>query len=110
MLLAEIGGSSGRTPSAVVEVIAVSMARSGPQQRAADEIRRHVAAHAVHVLLIFEDDAERIVDRLLVEIDRAKGQQRPRPVKRLSHARRLEEINAAEPLRKRDDLPRQIFW
>src|SRR5215207_10091636 len=98
ILLAEIGGGSGRTPSIAVVVIAKSRGALHLQQGAADEIRRHVAAHAVDVLLIFQDDAEGVVDGLLVEIDRAEGQQGSRPVERLGHPRRLEEVYTAQPL------------
>ena len=104
-----MGGSSRPLPSSAVVGHRVVTGTVGPQQGAADEIRRHVAAHAVDVLLVFEDDAERIVDGLLVEIDRAEGQQCPRPVERLGHARRLEEIDAAQTLGEGDDLPRQAL-
>ena len=90
-------------------LVVIATARSDLQQGAADEVGRHVAAHAVDVLLVLEDDAERVVDGLLVEIDRAEREQRPRPVERLGHARRLEEVDAAQPLGEGDDLARQVL-
>ena len=59
------------------------------------------------VVLVLEQHAERVGDRLRVERDAVERHQRFRPVERLGDARRLEEVHRAQPLRERDDLARQ---
>jgi hypothetical protein len=58
----------------------------------------------VDVLLVLEDDAEGILDHVGAELGRAESEQGARPVERLGHPGRLEEIDLAQPLGKRTDL------
>ena len=81
---------------------AMPSACTSATSRAAD-LRRERA----DVVLVLEQHAERVGDRLRVERDAVERDQRLGPVERLGDAGRLEEIQRAQPLRERDDLARQ---
>src|SRR3954453_14662834 len=70
---------------------------------------RLIAANPIDVLLVFQDDAQRIVDSFRSQFGRAQREQGLRPVERFRHSRRLEEIDFAQPLREGADLVSQAL-
>src|SRR5690348_5194440 len=72
-----------------------------------DEPSRRGALEPGDVVLILQQHAERIVDRLGIEGEGVEFDQRPHPVERLGNARRLEKLHAPQRLDEADHLPRQ---
>ena len=56
------------------------------------------------VLLVLEDDAQRLVDHVRLELGGAQRQERRRPVQRLRDARHLGEVRGPQPVHEGDDL------
>ena len=65
------------------------------------------AFHAHDVILVFEQHAQRVVDRLRIKRDAVELMQRRHPVERFGNPRRLEQIATAQRLHKGHDLARQ---
>ena len=61
------------------------------------------------VVLVFQQHAQRVVDRLGIEVERVQLRQRRRPVDGLGDARQLEEVELAQLLHEAHDLARQAF-
>src|SRR6516165_5496678 len=61
------------------------------------------------VVLVFEQHAEGVVDRMRRQLEHVELHQRLGPVDRLGDARQFEQIHAAQFLDKTDDLARQAF-
>ena len=64
-------------------------------------------AERADVVLVLEQHARGVGDRLRVERDPIERDQRLGPVERLGDAGRLEQIHRAQPLHERDDLARE---
>ena len=69
--------------------------------------RRGRAADAPDVLLVLEDDAQRLVDEGRLELPRPEGEEGGRPVERLGDAGDLGQVGLAEPMDEADDLAGQ---
>src|SRR5438034_478897 len=61
------------------------------------------------IVLVFEQHAERIGDRLRIERDAVEREQRLGPIQRFGDAWRLEQIHRAKALRERDDFACERF-
>ena len=68
---------------------------------------RAVAADPADVLLVLEDDAERLVDELGRQLAGAERQERGRPVERLGDAGHLGQVGLAQAVDEADDLAGQ---
>ena len=77
------------------------------RHRGAHELAEPVRAHALLVLAVLQDRAERRVDRLLVEPRRAERRERLRPVDRLRDTGRLVELEVAQRLDRGRDVARE---
>ena len=80
---------------------------SRPSLRFGDEPRGDLGTERADVVLVLEQHAQRVGDRLRIERDAVERDQRLGPVERLGDARRLEEVHRAQPLREGDDLARE---
>jgi hypothetical protein len=70
---------------------------------------RPLAANVADVLLVLEDDAERLVDELRRELARAQRQEGGGPVERLGDPRDLGQVGLAKPVDEGDDLAGEAF-
>src|SRR4051812_16246480 len=61
------------------------------------------------IVLVFQQGAESVVDRVGVQFQPVELGQRLRPVQRFRHTRQLEQVHAAQLLDEPDDLLRQPF-
>src|SRR6185437_4103349 len=61
------------------------------------------------IVLVLQEDAERVIDGLLVERRAIEREQRAPPFDRFREARNLVEIDAAQVVNELDNLPRQGF-
>ncbi len=77
--------------------------------RFGDQPRRDLGRDRADVVLVLEQRAQRVGDRLGIERDAIERDQRLGPVERLGDARRLEQVHRAQALRERDDLARQAL-
>ena len=59
------------------------------------------------VAVVLDDDAERLLDEVLVQVRRAENDERTRPVERLPDARRLAQVQRPYVLDGLDQLLRQ---
>src|SRR5471030_2723658 len=64
----------------------------------AQDVGRLRALQALDVVLVLQQDAQRIVDALGIEVEGVEFRQRRRPVDRFGDARRLEEVELAKLL------------
>src|SRR5206468_685506 len=62
----------------------------------AQDFRRFRTLQALDVVLVLEQHAQRVVDGLGIEVERVEFGERGRPVDRLGHARRLEQVELAQ--------------
>src|SRR5690348_2809189 len=90
-----IAGSSGR---------ATLLCLLAARRRLGEVATRAVAADLADVLLVFEDDTERLVDQLGGQLAGAERQQRRGPVERLGDPGHLREVGLAQPVDEPDDL------
>ena len=67
------------------------------------------AVQAGDVVLVFEQHAQGVVDRVRRQLEYVELHQGFGPVDRLGDAGKLEEIHRAQPLHKADDLARQVL-
>src|SRR3546814_1036501 len=72
-----------------------------------EDFRGFAALDAGDVVLVFQEDAERVVDGLRVEDERVELHQRLGPIDRLGDAGQLEQVHAAQLLHEAHDLARQ---
>ena len=80
--------------------VRASLTRRRPRPRARaspSSASDGVVADEVEVLVVLQDGAERLLDDGRVELLAAEGDERLRPVDRLGHARRLGQVEVAQP-------------
>src|SRR5476649_2342087 len=75
----------------------------------AQDVGRLGALQALDVVLVLEQNAQRVVDALGIEVERIELRQCGRPVDRFSDTRRLEEVELAQFLDEAHDLARQTL-
>src|SRR5256885_1942525 len=71
--------------------------------------RRHLFAHTLQVLLVFERRPQGGVDQRGVDASRAQRSERSRPVQRLGDTGHLVQVHAAQSLDEARDLSRQAI-
>src|SRR5690242_8283172 len=75
--------------------------------RLLEQAEQRLVANREQVLVVLEHRAERLLDHLRVELLPAERGERARPVDRLGDARRLREVEPAEPAHERGRLRRE---
>src|SRR4051812_23467806 len=66
-------------------------------------------SNATDVLLVLEDDTERLVDDFAGQLPRPEGQKGGRPVERLGDAGDLRQVGIAQAMDEGDDLVRELL-